>query len=122
MLQVAVGLMWGAMGRNKTFDRIFNAPGDLVWTDPWVAYLKSKGVIFKMNAFVTNINHDPYTKKVKGLTWCGVLDGKCHVEGDADAYLIAVPSERFTVLADNSTSLYEVDPKLKTIASKPQIL
>jgi hypothetical protein len=116
MIQTGSLFMWGSMAKNHTFDRIFNAPGNEVWIDPWTNHLKAQGVQFQTNAFVTNVNYDMDTKMVTSVSWCNVTDGRCHNE-TGDIYLIAVPSERFGVLAANS-SLYDVDPKLKGIASK----
>lgn len=56
MMQVLAGIFWGEVGRNATSDRIFDAPGDEVWTGPWVTYLESLGVQIHYNKFVTKLH------------------------------------------------------------------
>ena len=112
MLQVMVHMLLSSMSRNETSDRLFNGPGDEVWTEPWVNYLKSLNVKIIYNAMVTRIVFND-NNVVSGIEYC--IKNQCgYSDKSADYYLVAVPVERMVDLAINS-SLFDHDPMLKSI-------
>jgi uncharacterized protein with NAD-binding domain and iron-sulfur cluster len=49
-------------------DRVFNGPTSEVWIDPWVSFLKSRGVRFMPNRELASISLDKATSKVVRVT------------------------------------------------------
>jgi uncharacterized protein with NAD-binding domain and iron-sulfur cluster len=91
-------------------DRVFNAPTNMAWLDPWYDYLIDKGVNYHRGTVVTAI----HTKdgKISGVSF--EKDGVAGVvDASADYYLLAVPVERAANLI--SEDMLKVDPSLKNI-------
>lgn len=89
-------------------DRILNGPTNDTWIDPWVAYLKKRGVIFHCNAPLKKFNC--VLKKVNSaIVTQNQEDQIIH----ADYYLAAVPVEVMSKIID--TELLYVDPTLENI-------
>ena len=91
-------------------DRVFNAPTNLAWLNPWHDYLVSKGVNYHRGANVTALH--TLNGRISGIRF--EKDG---VPGSADVcadfYLMAVPVERAANLI--SEDMLKVDPSLKNI-------
>lgn len=53
---IAVQLQLGIATPEPHGNRLLNGPTNLVWIQPWLDYLKSKGVVYKFNSKVTGID------------------------------------------------------------------
>jgi len=91
-------------------DRVFNAPTNEAWLNPWYKYLTGKGVKYHHGTSVTSIQ----TKdgRISGVTY--EKDGDVgHGGAPGDYYLLAVPVERAANLM--SEEVLALDPSLKNI-------
>ena len=86
-------------------DRLLDGPTNLVWIDPWLSYLESKGVRYLRDAKVEQI----FCDKVR-ITGVAVRHGKRRTVFYGDHYVAALPLERIAPLV-NHQMLY-ADPKL----------
>jgi geranylgeranyl pyrophosphate synthase/uncharacterized protein with NAD-binding domain and iron-sulfur cluster len=89
-------------------DRLLDGPTNLVWIDPWLSYLQSKGVRYLFEAEVDDILFE------KGRI-AGVAvrhEGKRAVV-DGDHYLAALPIERIAPLVNGR--MVVADPKLANL-------
>lgn len=89
-------------------DRVLNGPTNLVWIDPWLSYLQSKGVHYLFDAQVVGlvvedsrlagvrIEHNGFSQIVRG-----------------DAYLAALPIERIAPLI--TPAMLSLDPSLANL-------
>jgi uncharacterized protein with NAD-binding domain and iron-sulfur cluster len=89
-------------------DRVLNGPTNDVWIDPWVAYLRSRGVEYHLNTRVRAI--EVANGHVRGVT---VEQGRALSEANADYYVAAVPVEAMARLVTDE--LVRADPSLATI-------
>jgi 15-cis-phytoene desaturase len=91
LLQLLFGLLtYGG------FDRLLNGPTSDVWLNPWVAYLRQRGVEFQSRTTVKSFN----------LYAAGVASATADTEGQsrqitADYYVCAMPVEVMTALLDD---------------------
>lgn len=91
-------------------DRVFNAPTNDAWMNPWHDYLTSQGVEYHKGVNVTRLEID--NGKICGITF--ERDGAPGKNGaSADYYLLAVPVERAANLL--SEEMLAVDPSLKNV-------
>ena len=86
-------------------DRLLDGPTNLVWIDPWLSYLESKGVRYLRNMEVEQL----FCDKVR-ITGVAVRHGKRRTVFHGDHYVAALPLERIAPLV-NHQMLY-ADPKL----------
>ena len=94
----------------RNTDRVFNAPTNDAWLNPWLTYLKSKGVIYHQGAAVTAIQTT--NRKISGISF--EKDGKPGQVGkSADYYLLAVPVERAANLINED--MLKIDPSLQNV-------
>ncbi|MCF8609133.1 FAD-dependent oxidoreductase [Gordonia sp. HY285] len=103
----ATGLVpqYGTGPINGGVDRILNAPTNHAWIDPWVAYLKRRGVTFATNQGVAAFEYAG-----------GQITGARLTSGaavDADWYVAAMPIDRLGPLL--SPALLAADPSLRGI-------
>jgi uncharacterized protein with NAD-binding domain and iron-sulfur cluster len=89
-------------------DRVLNGPTNDVWIDPWLQYLKAKGVEYHTNADVTAIRCGP-----SGVQSVSVTIGDREVEVSGDYFISAAPLERMAELV--SPELLAADPSLANI-------
>ncbi|MEV6071346.1 FAD-dependent oxidoreductase [Nocardia sp. NPDC052001] len=96
-------------GSSGPLNRVMNAPTNEAWIDPWVRYLESIGVEFRMPA------------EVVGLDLDGDRIGGARVRGPrgtesvrADWFVLAVPLERATPLLADS-ELASRDPQFEKL-------
>lgn len=86
-------------------DRTLGGPTTQVWIDPWLAYLREKGVVFHGGARCTGLD-------VEGGRIAGVrFAGEDRVTGDY--YVLAVPLEAAIALI--SPEMGALDPQLETL-------
>src|SRR4051794_8902731 len=86
-------------------DRLLNGPTNDVWLTPWLAWLRSRGVDYHLEAEVTAI--DVKDRQVAGVT---VREGGVESTVTGDYYIAAVPVERMGPLV--SEAMTDVDPIL----------
>jgi uncharacterized protein with NAD-binding domain and iron-sulfur cluster len=105
---ILLQLIFDMVSPGVATDRLLNGPTNDVWLNPWLAYLREKGVNYQKNAEVVQINSD-------GHIITGALisqDGK-QFEVKGDYYISALPVE---VMAKKiNTELLAADPSLKNI-------
>jgi geranylgeranyl pyrophosphate synthase/uncharacterized protein with NAD-binding domain and iron-sulfur cluster len=89
-------------------DRVLDGPTNLVWIDPWLAYLESRGVEYRCNAQVEEILCEGGRITGVAVTQDGV---RSVVTGDH--YISAVPLERMAGLVNRK--LLAADPKLANL-------
>ena len=100
---IFIQLVFNLLDAGTETDRVLNGPTNERWIDPWLDYLKSKGVTYHFGHIATEI-------LTEGEEICGVkvrneFDGTEEVH-TADHYISAVPVERMAKL---------ITPKLKKI-------
>ena len=89
-------------------DRVLNGPTNLVWIEPWLDYLKSKGVNYNFNSSVQSLETDGTS--ITGVTVS--VNGKTKsVTGDY--YVLAVPVEVAATLM--SDAIIKIDPTLEAL-------
>ena len=94
----------------RNTDRVFNAPTNDAWLNPWLAYLKSKGVVYHQGVTVAAIQTTQ--GKISGISF--ETDGKPgHAGTTADYYLLAVPVERAANLINED--MLKIDPSLQNV-------
>lgn len=111
---ILLQLMFDILEPGTSSDRILNGPTNDAWINPWLTYLKSKGVDYVLNSKCLEIKCDKKSGAITGITV--EIDGK-PTEVQGDYYISAVPVEVMSkLLNDNMTY---VDPTLdyiKTLA------
>jgi geranylgeranyl pyrophosphate synthase/uncharacterized protein with NAD-binding domain and iron-sulfur cluster len=91
-------------------DRVLDGPTNLVWIDPWLAYLQTRGVHYIFNAEVSAIEAN-----AQGITGV-VVDINGHSQTvSADYYLAALPIERIAPLL--TPAILRLDPALGHLQS-----
>jgi uncharacterized protein with NAD-binding domain and iron-sulfur cluster len=89
-------------------DRLLNGPTNDVWIDPWVAYLRSRGVEYELDSRVRSIEMDG--GRVRGVF---VENGRTLSEARADYYVSALPVEVMATLVTDQ--VVRADPSLASI-------
>ena len=77
-------------------DRLLNGPTNDVWIDPWLDYLKSKGLVYNFNSSVNKFNVAKDNIQSVEIT----TNNKTSLH-KADYYISAIPVERFAELIDD---------------------
>lgn len=106
---ILLQLMFDIMKPGMSSDRILNGPTNEVWINPWLEYMKGKGLKYYTNSPVKKFNTD---KKEKIANVVVEQDGK-EVTLTADYYIAAVPVEVMSSLL-NEDMLW-IDPSLDNI-------
>lgn len=89
-------------------DRLLNAPTNDAWLDPWLTYLKEKGVNYQLNSKVQKIETDG-----KIITGAIVKQGDKEFEVKGDYFISAMPVE---IISDLITPELKIaDPSLENI-------
>ena len=89
-------------------DRVLDGPTNLVWIDPWRAYLESRGVQYRCNATVEEILCDG--RRVTGVA---VVENGSRIVVTGDYYVSAIPLERMAPLV--TPDLEAADPALANL-------
>jgi uncharacterized protein with NAD-binding domain and iron-sulfur cluster len=86
-------------------DRVLNGPTNDVWIDPWLAYLRSRGVDYRIEHQVQGIEYD--RGRVTGVSL--VSHGQA-IEDSADFYVAALPVEVMRQVTTDD--LKQAEPRL----------
>ncbi|MGW3280913.1 hydroxysqualene dehydroxylase [Nocardia rhamnosiphila] len=87
-------------------DRILNRPTNAAWIDPWVTYLRSRGVQFVLGQRASRLNYG--NGRIESVT---VTDGGGAANSVvADHYVCAMPVEKTVPLLDDP--ILSADPRL----------
>jgi uncharacterized protein with NAD-binding domain and iron-sulfur cluster len=86
-------------------DRVLNGPTNDVWIQPWLSYLRGRGVEYHLNADVRGINCE--RGRVRSAS---IAVGETVREVSADYFVGALPVERMSELL--SPGLLQCDPSL----------
>lgn len=78
------------------FDRLLNGPTNEVWLQPWLTYLRAKGVKFFNNTLVKS-----FAASEAGITSVAAETNGEQTAITADYYVSALPVETMTPLVDN---------------------
>jgi uncharacterized protein with NAD-binding domain and iron-sulfur cluster len=89
-------------------DRVLDAPTSEVWIDPWIAYLRGRGVVVRGGCEVAGIDCDGH--RITGVTVQGAGGSERVV---ADHYVAALPVERLRLLL--SPALRAAEPRLAAL-------
>lgn len=92
-------------------DRLFNAPTNEAWLDPWYNYLVSKGVKYHKDAFVYSIELDDKDEVSSVVIQDNITREKREVKGDY--YILAVPANVASYLF--TEKMKKVDPGLAKV-------
>lgn len=92
-------------------DRLFNAPTNEAWLDPWYNYLVSKGVKYHKDAFVYSIELDDKDEVSSVVIQDNITKEKREVKGDY--YILAVPANVASYLF--TEKMKKVDPGLAKV-------
>ena len=91
-------------------DRVFDGPTNLVWIDPWLAYLESHGVEYRRNARVTRI--ECADGRITGVV---VTESGREAVVTGDQYVCAIPLERIAPLVN--APMLAADPSLAHLSA-----
>jgi uncharacterized protein with NAD-binding domain and iron-sulfur cluster len=103
-----VQLMFNLAEPTISSDRVLNGPTNDVWLNPWLEYLRSRGVQYHMNARVRSI--DMNGGKVRGVL---VERDRTAAMEQADYYVAALPIEVMANLVTDQ--VVRADPSLASI-------
>jgi uncharacterized protein with NAD-binding domain and iron-sulfur cluster len=103
---VFLQLLFDMVRPGTQVDRVLDGPTSDVWIDPWVADLRSRGVRFHTEMFVSQL-------ECEGNRITRVLAGRGPDAIEADVYVCAVPCESMKSLL--SKEICEADPSLARI-------
>ncbi|GGO63993.1 hydroxysqualene dehydroxylase [Nonomuraea cavernae] len=106
---VGEATLWSILGLGNepgaSIDRVLNGSTSEMWLDPWVAYLRSKGVVFNVGW-----NVDGLTLSGGRITGATAGPGRTI---SADWFIVSMPSERAAKLV--TPALVAADPRLAGI-------
>jgi geranylgeranyl pyrophosphate synthase/uncharacterized protein with NAD-binding domain and iron-sulfur cluster len=91
-------------------DRVLDGPTNLVWIDPWLAYLQSRGVRYVKGARIEEILC--HNGRIAGVAVS--QEGKRTV-ATGDYYIAALPIEKIAPLV--SADMLAADPRLKNLGA-----
>lgn len=106
---ILLQLMFDIMKLGRSSDRILNGPTNEVWIDPWLDFLKKKGVKYHFNSNIKRFN----TVRPESISSVIVEQDGVEKEIKGDYYISAVPVE---VMANLLTKdMLDIDPTLESI-------
>ena len=106
---ILLQLMFDIMKPGRSCDCILNGPTNDVWINPWIDYLKSKGLKYHLSSPVQRINTQDRTS-IKSIT---VKKNNEEIDVSADYYIGAVPVEVMASLINDD--MLAIDPTLENI-------
>jgi uncharacterized protein with NAD-binding domain and iron-sulfur cluster len=106
---IFVQLLFGILAPGIASDRLLNGPTNRVWILPWLEHLTSMGLIYHLDAEVTEI--DARNGRIEGAT---VRIGGKTVRATGDWFIAALPVERMAPLV--TSEMTALDPSLANLA------
>lgn len=105
---IFVQLLFDIAEPGTSSDRVLNGPTNEVWIEPWLKYLRAKGVDYHLETRVRSIHCE--NGRIESVT---IEQNGTTTQVSGDYYLSAIPVER---MADMLTpSLLKADPRLAGI-------
>jgi 15-cis-phytoene desaturase len=105
-------LLYNMLTPGVEVDRVLNGPTNDQWIQPWVDYLKGKGVKFHLDSMVRSFNMDG--AKIRSVTVTDSDDiGDAVLPVTADFYVSAIPAEKMASLLN--ADMLKAAPALQTI-------
>lgn len=100
---------------NSSADRVLNGPTNDVWINPWLDYLKAKGVNYQFSSRLRSIQTERDSKGVTKISGAIVTDLETQVDRlvTGDVYIAALPVEIIAGLI--SDDLLQGDPTLANL-------
>jgi 15-cis-phytoene desaturase len=105
---ILLQLIFDLIRPGLTTDRVLNGPTNEVWIDPWRAALRSKGVVYHLDAEVESLQCEDGV--IKSVT---VVEAGRRFEVAGDYYIAAVPVEVMSRLI--TEEICRIDPQLEGI-------
>ncbi len=116
MGDIFVQLLLGIINpANSSADRVLNGPTNDVWIDPWLEYLRDRGVIYHQSHRLRSIEADKDENGTVHITGAIVtdMDNKIDTTVTGDYYIAALPVEIIAGLI--SDDLVAGDPSLANL-------
>lgn len=110
---VLLQLMFDIAEPGESSDRLLDGPTNDVWVNPWLKFLKEKGVNYQLESTVKSINCSG--EKITSAT---IQQGEKTFDVEGDYYIAAVPVEVMARLLNND--LLKADAGLATIKDLAQ--
>ena len=112
-------LIFNMMDPFVNADRVLDGPTNQKWLDPWLEFLREKGVTYHLGHTVTEIEVDVANKKISGAV---ILDQNGNkISATGDIYLLAVPIEVVGKLINpDMVKLDDTFTQLQTLANNVQ--
>lgn len=105
---ILVQLLFDILEPGVSSDRVLNGPTNEVWIEPWLRYLRDRGVEYHLNAEVKSINCEQ--GRIKSVT---VREDEYDFEKTGDYYIAAFPVE--VMAAHLTEEMLAIDPDLDRI-------
>lgn len=107
---IFVQLLFGILAPGVASDRLLNGPTNQVWIRPWLAHLKTMGVVYHLNSEVTELH--VRAGRIAGAT---VRTAGKSTLATGDWFVGALPVERMAPLI--TPAMKAIDPSLANLAS-----
>ncbi|MGH7437308.1 MAG: hydroxysqualene dehydroxylase, partial [Polyangiaceae bacterium] len=105
---IFVQIVFDILQPGVSADRVLNGPTSDVWINPWLAYLRQRGVVYHLESELRAIHYE--RGAVRGAT---VASGDHERKVEADYYVAALPVERMAALV--TPELLRGDPSLANL-------
>ncbi len=106
---IFVQLLFGILAPGIASDRLLNGPTNLVWIRPWLKHLTAMGVVYHLDAEVTELHVG--AGRIEGAT---VRMGDKTLHATGDWFIGALPVERMAPLV--TPAMTALDPSLANLA------
>ncbi|MGA7120137.1 MAG: FAD-dependent oxidoreductase [Polyangiaceae bacterium] len=101
-------MLFGILMPSVSADRVLNGPTNDVWVDPWLEYLRERGVVYHLNSDVRAIRCSRGLVQSASVSVAGRFQ-----EVTADYFVAALPVERMAELV--TPELTTTDPSLANL-------
>jgi uncharacterized protein with NAD-binding domain and iron-sulfur cluster len=103
---VLIQLVLDLLSRNDALDRVLDGPTSDVWIEPWLNYLRAKGVDFRLDVRATAVNMGVGQIQSVDVEYADTTTENVV----ADYYVMAMPKERLEPLV--TPAMTSADPSL----------
>jgi uncharacterized protein with NAD-binding domain and iron-sulfur cluster len=105
---IFVQLLFDIVTPGPSTDRVLNGPTNDVWIDPWLRYLKSRGVAYHFNSKAVAVSFDG--QRIRSAT---IKQGSSTLTVEGDYFIFALPVE--DVIDLMSPDMIRADPALGSL-------